>query len=104
MRSKEGYRASNVSFVDRYFPGYNFRRTCPCSATTSIAVQCTNDFLWNHTEIKVEDDLLAPGAKPGTIPSDVDQATGLERLELIGKMQGVDIFDMRPLDASRKGT
>ncbi|CAG8099880.1 unnamed protein product [Penicillium olsonii] len=55
-------------------------------------------------EIKVEDDLLAPGAKPGTIPSDVDQATGLERLELIGKMQGIDIFDMRPLDASRKGT
>lgn len=72
-------------------------------ATTPIAAQCTNDFLWNHTEIKVEDDLLAPGAKPGTIPSDVDQATGLERLELIGKMQGVDIFDMRPLDASRKG-
>ncbi|KAJ5131011.1 uncharacterized protein N7515_007050 [Penicillium bovifimosum] len=55
-------------------------------------------------EIKVEDDLLPPGAKPGTIPTDVDQATGLERLELIGKMQGIDIFDMRPLDASRKGT
>lgn len=55
------------------------------------------------TEIKSEDDLIPPGAKPGTIPTDVDQATGLERLELIGKMQGIDIFDMRPLDASRKG-
>ncbi|KAJ5960094.1 uncharacterized protein N7479_007244 [Penicillium vulpinum] len=55
-------------------------------------------------EIKVEDDLVAPGAKPGTIPTDVEQATGLERLELIGKMQGIDIFDMRPLDASRLGT
>ncbi|KAJ5846575.1 hypothetical protein N7534_010244 [Penicillium rubens] len=55
-------------------------------------------------EIKGEDDLFAPGAKPGTIPTDLDQATGLERLELIGKMQGIDIFDMRPLDASRKGT
>ncbi|KAJ5661052.1 Cytochrome c oxidase subunit 4 [Penicillium longicatenatum] len=55
-------------------------------------------------EIKVEDDLLPPGAKPGTIPTDYVQATGLERLELIGKMQGIDIFDMRPLDASRKGT
>ncbi|KXG47169.1 Cytochrome c oxidase, subunit Vb [Penicillium griseofulvum] len=55
-------------------------------------------------EIKVEDDLFAPGAKPGTIPTDVEQATGLERLELIGKMQGIDIFDMRPLDASRKGS
>ncbi|KAK5721330.1 Cytochrome c oxidase subunit 4 [Elasticomyces elasticus] len=55
-------------------------------------------------EIKSEEDLVPPGAKPGTIPTDVDQATGLERLELIGKMQGIDIFDMRPLDASRKGT
>ena len=56
------------------------------------------------TEIKTEEDLIPPGAKPGTVPSDYIQATGLERLELIGKMQGIDIFDMRPLDASRKGT
>ncbi|PLB45669.1 cytochrome c oxidase polypeptide IV mitochondrial precursor [Aspergillus steynii IBT 23096] len=55
-------------------------------------------------EIKTEEDLVPPGAKAGTIPSDVEHATGLERLELIGKMQGIDIFDMRPLDASRKGT
>ncbi|KAJ5574345.1 uncharacterized protein N7459_008772 [Penicillium hispanicum] len=55
-------------------------------------------------EIKNEDDLIPPGAKPGTVPTDYIQATGLERLELIGKMQGIDIFDMRPLDASRKGT
>jgi hypothetical protein len=27
----------------------------------------------------------------------------LERLEILGKIQGVDIFDMKPLDASRKG-
>lgn len=55
-------------------------------------------------EIKTEDDLLGPGATPGTIPSDLEQATGLERLEILGKMQGVDIFDMKPLDASRTGT
>lgn len=54
-------------------------------------------------EIKVEEDLIPPGAKPGTVPTDYIQATGLERLELIGKMQGIDIFDMRPLDASRLG-
>lgn len=48
--------------------------------------------------------MIPPGAKSGTVPTDVEQATGLERLELIGKMQGIDIFDMRPLDASRKGT
>lgn len=55
------------------------------------------------TEINTEEDLIPPGAKPGTVPTDVDHATGIERLELIGKMQGIDIFDMRPLDASRKG-
>ncbi|PYI07325.1 cytochrome c subunit VB [Aspergillus sclerotiicarbonarius CBS 121057] len=55
-------------------------------------------------EIKTEDDLIPPGAKSGTVPVDIEHATGLERLELVGKMQGIDIFDMRPLDASRKGT
>ena len=54
-------------------------------------------------EIHTEQDLLPPGAKPGTVPTDLEQATGLERLELIGKMEGYDVFDMRPLDASRKG-
>ncbi|EMC99717.1 hypothetical protein BAUCODRAFT_83035 [Baudoinia panamericana UAMH 10762] len=54
--------------------------------------------------IKSESDLLPPGAAPGTVPTDLEQATGLERLEILGKMQGVDIFDMRPLDASRRGT
>lgn len=57
-----------------------------------------------HTEIKNEADLIGPGAAPGTVPTDLEQATGLERLEILGKMQGIDIFDMKPLDASRKGT
>lgn len=56
------------------------------------------------TEIKDEHDLLPPGGAPGTVPTDLEQATGLERLEILGKMQGVDVFDMRPLDASRVGT
>jgi len=55
-------------------------------------------------EIKSEDDLLGPGGTTGTVPTDLQQATGLERLEILGKMEGVDIFDMRPLDSSRKGT
>ena len=54
-------------------------------------------------EIQTESDLLPPGSAPGTVPTDLDQSTGLERLEILGKMQGVDIFDMKPLDASRKG-
>jgi cytochrome c oxidase subunit 5b len=55
-------------------------------------------------EIKTYDDLLPPGAKPGTVPTDAEQSTGLERLEILGKMQGVDVFDMKPLDSSRVGT
>ncbi|KAF2205507.1 cytochrome c oxidase subunit VB [Delitschia confertaspora ATCC 74209] len=55
-------------------------------------------------DIKTEEDLLPPGAKVGTIPTDIEQSTGLERLEILGKMQGIDIFDMKPLDASRVGT
>ncbi|EED16595.1 cytochrome c subunit Vb, putative [Talaromyces stipitatus ATCC 10500] len=57
-----------------------------------------------YEEVKTEDDLLPPGTKAGQVPSDLEQATGLERLELLGKMQGIDVFDMKPLDASRKGT
>ena len=37
------------------------------------------------------------------MPTDLEQATGLERLEILGKMEGIDIFDMKPLDASRLG-
>ncbi|KAK6370924.1 Cytochrome c oxidase subunit 4 [Lithohypha guttulata] len=37
------------------------------------------------------------------MPTDLEQATGLERLEILGKMQGIDIFDMRPLPADRIG-
>ncbi|KAI1197386.1 COX5B-domain-containing protein [Nemania serpens] len=55
-------------------------------------------------EIRTEEDLFGPGAAPGTVPTDLEQSTGLERLEILGKMEGVDIFDMRPLDSSRRGT
>ena len=56
------------------------------------------------TEVKDETDLLGPGAVVGSIPTDLEQATGLERFEILGKMQGIDVFDMKPLDASRRGT
>lgn len=58
---------------------------------------------WWHTAIKAEEDLVGPGAEPGTIPTDLEQATGMERLEILGKIEGIDVFDMKPLDASRKG-
>lgn len=44
------------------------------------------------------------GAAPGEVPTDEQQATGLERFELMGKLQGVDVFDMEPLQSTRLGT
>ncbi|KAI9812977.1 MAG: Cytochrome c oxidase subunit 4 [Thelocarpon impressellum] len=63
-----------------------------------------NKQLKKFDEVKTETDLLPPGAPSGVVPTDLEQATGLERLEILGKMQSVDIFDMKPLDASRKGS
>lgn len=48
----------------------------------------------NLAQISGPDSLIGPGAQPGTIPTDLDQATGLERFEILGKMEGVDVFDM----------
>ena len=48
--------------------------------------------------------LFGEGGKVGQVPSDVEQATGLERLQLLGELEGVDVFDDSPLDASRIGT
>jgi len=38
------------------------------------------------------------------VPSDLDQLTGLARLQLLGEIQGIKVFDDSPLDASRVGT
>ncbi|PFH53002.1 hypothetical protein AMATHDRAFT_55899 [Amanita thiersii Skay4041] len=48
--------------------------------------------------------LIGPGAKPGEVPSDYDQLTGMARLQLLGDMQGIKVFDESPLDSSRIGT
>jgi len=48
--------------------------------------------------------LYGEGAKPGTIPTDLEQATGLERLQLLGDIEGIKVFDDAPLDASHLGT
>ncbi|KAJ1018099.1 hypothetical protein NDA16_004966 [Ustilago loliicola] len=44
------------------------------------------------------------GAKDGEMPTDEQQATGLERFELLGKLKGVDVFDMEPLQMTHLGT
>ncbi|KZS94220.1 cytochrome c oxidase, partial [Sistotremastrum niveocremeum HHB9708] len=48
--------------------------------------------------------LFGPGAKAGAVPSDLEQATGLERLQLLGQIEGVDVFGEGPLEVTRLGT
>lgn len=48
--------------------------------------------------------LFGTGGKTGEIPTDEQQATGLERFQLLGEMEGYDAFDLQPLDSSRVGT
>jgi cytochrome c oxidase subunit 5b len=47
---------------------------------------------------------FGPGAPSGEVPTDELQATGLDRLELLAEMQGVELFEDAPLDSSRLGT
>jgi cytochrome c oxidase subunit 5b len=44
------------------------------------------------------------GGKVGEVASDEEQSTGLERFELLGRLQGLDVFDLKPLESDRKGT
>jgi Cytochrome c oxidase subunit Vb len=48
--------------------------------------------------------LFGAGGKPGEVPTDIEQATGLERLQLLGDLEGINVFDQEALDASRVGT
>ncbi|ODV94137.1 hypothetical protein PACTADRAFT_44627 [Pachysolen tannophilus NRRL Y-2460] len=56
------------------------------------------------SQVVDKSNLIGPGAKEGAVPTDLEQATGLERFELLGKLEGIEVFDNTPLDASRTGT
>ncbi|KAL8343124.1 hypothetical protein RB598_004462 [Gaeumannomyces tritici] len=92
-------RAAVAPAVRRGFASTVARRSGSSSQTTTPEKP-----IQTLADVKTADDLFGPGAKPGTVPTDMEQATGLERLEILGKMEGVDVFDMRPLDSSRRGT
>ncbi|KAK6338777.1 Cytochrome c oxidase subunit 4 [Orbilia brochopaga] len=79
------------------------RASKPHSEQTASAPPANGQYK-TLSEVKGPEDLFGPGAKPGTVPTDLEQATGIERLEILGKMEGIDVFDMKPLDASRMGT
>ena len=47
---------------------------------------------------------LSPHASHNAFFTSENQSTGLERFELLGKLEGVDVFDMKPLQVDRLGT
>ncbi|EJD39079.1 COX5B-domain-containing protein [Auricularia subglabra TFB-10046 SS5] len=48
--------------------------------------------------------VVGKGAPAGEVPTSQQQATGLERLQLVGEMEGQEFFDMDPLYIDRIGT
>lgn len=44
------------------------------------------------------------GGKDGQVPTDIEQATGLERFELLMKLKGEEAFSLEPLEVARMGT
>ncbi|GAA5895963.1 cytochrome c oxidase subunit IV [Sporobolomyces salmoneus] len=51
-----------------------------------------------------EPTVLGPGGKTGQVPTDIEQATGLERFELLHKLKGQEAFSLEPLQMDRLGT
>jgi len=48
--------------------------------------------------------ITGQGSASGAVPTDFDQATGLERMELLAKLNGEDPFFMEPLQLEHMGT
>ncbi|KAG0683909.1 Cytochrome c oxidase subunit 4 [Pichia californica] len=76
------------------------------STTSLVRNNAPKEFKTAKTlaDVETKFDLIGEGAKVGEVPTDLEQATGLERFELIGKMEGIEVFENEPLDASRIGT
>ncbi|PVV03713.1 hypothetical protein BB560_001780 [Smittium megazygosporum] len=45
-----------------------------------------------------------PGATPGKIPTDIEQATGLDRLERLAALENESLYNLDPIDLRVKGT
>ena len=90
------FRPSRLSLTARATLRTVSRATQPMAArtlTTSVARFA------EHPPI-----IQGSGAPAGSTPTDEDQSTGLERFELYGKLEGVDVFEQEPLPADRLGT
>ncbi|KAI0787788.1 cytochrome c oxidase polypeptide IV [Fomes fomentarius] len=70
----------------------------------TAAVRALSTTVARRSDHPAAPQIFGEGAKPGEIPTDENQATGLERLQVLGAIEGVDVFDLKPLDSSRVGT
>ena len=70
----------------------------------TAAVRALSTTAARRSEHPPSPQLFGEGAKAGEIPTDVNQSTGLERLQVLGAIEGVEVFDFKPLDSSRIGT
>ncbi|KAJ1987921.1 Cytochrome c oxidase subunit 4 [Dimargaris cristalligena] len=48
--------------------------------------------------------IQGPGAKPGSVPTDLDQSAGLERAERLAQLEGREFFQMKPIPMTHMGT
>lgn len=80
----------------------SLKSTSVARTLASSAVRRSGDH--HHADHSPIPTLFPPGAKAGVVPTDLDHATGLERLQVLGEKEGVKVFDYEPLDASRIGT
>ncbi|GAA5858724.1 hypothetical protein JCM5296_005822 [Sporobolomyces johnsonii] len=69
-------------------------------------VQPTRSFLTSLPRLSGHQEplLQGPGGKTGEVPTDFEQATGLERFELLHKLKGEEAFSLEPLEVPRLGT
>ncbi|THH01485.1 hypothetical protein EW026_g1255 [Hermanssonia centrifuga] len=75
------------------------RSVRPVSAARALSISAVR-----RSDHAAPPPLFPPGSKAGEVPNDFEHATGLERLELLGEIEGVKVFDYDPLDSSRIGT
>jgi cytochrome c oxidase subunit 5b len=61
-------------------------------------------FVANAVSSETADKSLGPGAAAGSVPTDIEQATGLERDELLAKLEGRELFDVEPLNMTHLGS
>lgn len=106
----------NFAILHSILPNMVFRAALTRAAAPLVRVRPTRAAspaplrLLSTSAVRRADDhghppiIQGEGGKTGETPTDLQQATGIERLELLGRLEGIEIFDMKPLDASRIGT